>query len=149
MARGRVVKAIILGFAWSMFISVLFVILNKLKSVYRFDLWEGINLSNNSEILTMYAGDIFFVGLCFFFIIVVLRKIVCGAERNLVKKPKRKVCIPSNINGEDVFDIIDSRGERLRKEFEIDISIDPGLTSLPFNVYHRYYQDRHPKKDED
>jgi hypothetical protein len=144
MATRKFAKTLVFSLASAIFLSLLITNWDALKSVRWRDLFETSKNSGIGEFLKQNAGDIFFFGLCVSFIFLLLWNYIDVNVRTL----RRRVGMPSIINGEDALEITDQSGGRLVNELDIDISIDPGLSSMPSNVYHRWHADHQPKKDE-
>jgi hypothetical protein len=148
MARRKFAKTLVFSLAWAIFLSFLITNWDALKSVQWRDLWETVKLSGISEFLKQNVGDIFFFGLCASFMILLLSVFTGKKGWHGIKESKRDTGISSLITGEDDREITDPAGRIIVRGPEIDISIDPGLTSMPSNVYHRWYADHQPKRDD-
>lgn len=144
MAKRKLAMTLVFNLASATFLSLLITNWAALKSSQWRDLWEIIKISGISKFLKQNADDVFFFGLCVSFIFLLLWNYIDVNGQT----PRRRVGMPSIINGEDALDITVQSGGRIVKDLDIDISIDPGLTSMPTNVYHRWHADHQPKKDE-
>ncbi len=148
MTRKKFVKAVSLVVAWAVFLSLVITNWNDLSSAGWQYLGATVKSIGITEFLKKNADDIFFYVLCASFMILLL-SVFTGKKDWLRKRGfKRDEGISSLITGGDDREITDPAGRIIVRGPEIDISIDPGLTSMPSNVYHRWFEDHQPKKDD-
>lgn len=148
MARRKLAKTLIFSLLWAIFLSHLITNWNALKSAGWQDFTDAVTSTGITQFLKQNSDDLFFFGLCATFMILLL-SIFSGKKDWLRKRDsKRDVGISSLITGVDEREITDPAGRIIVRGPEIDISIDPGLTSMPSNVYHRWYADHQPKRDD-
>lgn len=148
MTLKKLVKVVSLIVAWGIFLSLAITNWSELSSARPAGFADGAKSIGITEILGLYADDIFFFGLCVSFLILLL-SVFTGKKGWLRKMDyKRDVGTSSLMTGGNDQVITDPAGRIIVRGPEIDISIDPGLTSMSSNVYHRWYADHQPKRED-
>lgn len=148
MAKSNFVKIIVFSLVWATFLSLLITNWNALKSARWQDFTDAVTSTGITQFLKQNSDDLFFFGLCATCMILLLS--IFSDKKDWLRKrdSKRDVNFSSLKTGADEREITDPAGRIIVRGPEIDISIDPGLTSMPSNVYHRWYADHQPKRDD-
>jgi len=148
MAKRNSVKIIVFILGWVIFLILLITNWNGLSSAWWQDITDAVKSTGITQFLKQNTDDLFFFGLCASFMILVLS--IFSGKKGWYRKrdSKRDVDSSSLITGVDDREITDPAGRIIVRGPEIDISIDPGLTSMSSNVYHRWYADHQPKRDD-
>jgi len=144
MATRKFEKALISCLSWAIFLYLLIRNWDALKSVWWWNLWETTKISGIGEFLKQNTGDVFFFGLCTSIIIPLLWRFF-GRTGNKVSEHQ---CFKSSDIAKEIEYNIEGQPTlgHLTKELNMDVTLDPALSSMPCNIYHPQYKDHHSKE---
>lgn len=141
MATKKFAKTLVFSLAWAIFLSLLITNWDALKSVWWRDLFETSKIIRIGEFLKQNAGDIFFFGLCALFLLLWL-----GYSYGKNHRGKGEV-IPEGRNSIESAEQTAAVGvDEAKLNNNVDIIINPAYRSMSCNIYHRWDEDRGPKK---